>query len=248
MRVSLYVAVLAVAALPLAASAQPKLPPNAINGTTAVITGQGVVTRPADSATINLAMATSDDVAEAATAKSNAVYDALKTKVAPFGVGADKIKTTYYNMIFNPRPADGRPQTGPVSLPYQPRYGYVVTRQVQVVVPDVTNTGKVVDAAIAAGVTNVNGVSYALSDRKAANDAALAAAFENAATQAASVAAASHMRIAGIKQIQVGPANTYPALPMPMRFPLGVQQSSATELPPATVDVRATVTVTYLLK
>lgn len=247
MRVSLGIVVLAVAALPLAASAQPKPPPNAVNGTTAIITGQGVVTRPADSATISLAMATSDDVAEAATAKSNAVYDALKTKVAPFGIGADKIKTTYYNLVFNPRPADGRPQTGPVPVPYQPRYGYVVTRQVQVVVPDVTNTGKVVDAAIAAGVTNVNGVSYALSDRKAANDAALAAAFDNAATQAASVAAASHMRIAGIKQIQVGAANTYPVPPM-MRFPPGVQQSSTTELPPATVDVRASVTVTYLLK
>jgi uncharacterized protein YggE len=248
MRVSLCVAVLAVAALPLAASAQPKPPPNAINGTTAILTGQGVVTRPADSATISLAIATSDDVAEAAAAKSNAVYDALKSKVAPLGTGADKVKTTYYNLIFNPRPADGHPPTGPVPVPYQPRYGYVVTRQVQVVVPDVTNTGKVVDAAIAAGVTNVNGVSYALSDRRAANDAALAAAFENAATQAASVATASHMRIAGIKQIQVGAANTYPVPPMMLRFPPGAQQSSAAELPPATVEVRATVTVTYLLK
>jgi uncharacterized protein YggE len=91
MRVSVGIAVLAVAALPLAASAQPKPPPNAINGTTAIITGEGVVTRPADSATISLAMATSDHVAEAATAKSNAVYDALKTKVAAFGIGADKI-------------------------------------------------------------------------------------------------------------------------------------------------------------
>jgi uncharacterized protein len=247
MRVSLCAVAFAIAALPLAASAQPKPPPS--SGTTAIIAGQGVVTRPADSATINLAIATSDDVADASTAKNNAVYDTLKTKLAPFGISGDKIKTTYYNLVFNPRPVatDARTVGGPVQYPYQPRYGYVVTRQVQVTVTDVATTGKAVDAAVAAGVTNITGVQYTLVERKAANDAALAAALDNAASQAAAVAAASHMRIVGIKQIQVGPSNNYP-MPMPMRYPPGVAQPGTTELPPATVDVRASVTVTYILK
>lgn len=220
-----------------------------MTGTTAVVTGQGVVTRPADSATVNLSLVTNDDVSETATSKNNAVYDALKARVAPLGVSADDVKTTYYNLVLNPRPADARPTPAVVQYPYQPRFGYVVTRQVQLAVANVVNVGKVVDAAVAAGVTGVSGIAYALSDRTSANDAALAAAMENAAVQARSVAAASHMRILGIKQIQVNSNGFQGPMPMrPMPFPAGMVQPVPTQIPPATVDVRATVTVTYNLK
>ena len=232
--------------LPLGAAAQAA--PQG-TGTTAVVTGQGSVTRPADRATVGVTLISSDDVSEAASSKNNATYDALKAKVAPLGVRADDVKTTYYTMTFNPRPADGRPATAVGVYPNQPRYGYVVTRNVQLSVSDVANVGKIVDAAVAAGVTGVGGISYALSDRSSADEAALAAAIENAATQARAVAAASHMRILGIKQIQVN-SNAYP-IPMlpPMRYPLiPGQQPVPTQLPPATVEVRASVTVTYNLK
>ncbi len=230
--------------LPLAAAAQAA---PQVSGTTAVVTGQGSVTRPADSATINVSLVTNDDVSETATSKNNAAYEALKAKVAPLGVSGDGVKTTYYNLVFNPRPADGRPATQVVQYPYQPRFGYVVTRQIQLAVSNVANVGKVVDAAVAAGATSVGGISYGLNDRTSANEAALAAAIENAATQARAVAAASHMRILGIKQIQVNAGNSMP-VPMPMRYPAIAGQTVATQIPPATVEVRASVTVTYNLK
>lgn len=232
-----------IASWPTAAGA---LPVAVVTGTTAVVTGQGVVTRPADSATINLALVSSDDASETAASKNNAAYDGLLAKVGPLGVGPNDVKTTYYNLVFNPRPADARPPTAQPVYPYQPRFGYVVTRQLLLTVSNGSNVGKIVDAAIASGVTNINGISYGLGDRASANEAALAAAIENAATQARAVAAASHMRIVGIKQIQVN--NGGNPMPMPVRYPMATGQPVATQIPPATVDVRATVTVTYELK
>jgi uncharacterized protein len=240
--------VFVLSSFPLAAAAQ-RAPE--VTGTTAVVTGQGVVTRPADSATINVSLVSSDDVSETATSKNNAAYEALKAKLAPLGVSGDDVKTTYYNLMFNPRPADGRPATPVMQYPYpyQPRFGYVVTRQIQLVVSNVANVGKVVDAAVASGVVSLSGISYGLGDRTSANEAALAAAIENAAAQARAVAAASHMRILGVKQIQVNSAGNPMPMPGPMRYPLDAAgRPVPTQIPPATVEVRATVTVTYNLK
>src|ERR1700681_2085928 len=105
-----------------------------------------------------------------------------------------------------------------------------------------------VDAAGRAGGNTVNGVQYSLKDRAGANEAALALALADGARQAKVVAAARHMRLGGIKQIQVGPrygdADPMPMLAMPANDVAGVP----TEISPAAVDVRASVTVTYYLK
>jgi uncharacterized protein YggE len=62
------------------------------------------------------------------------------------------------------------------------------------------------------------------------------------------VAAASHMHVGGIKQIQVGPSYGGP-VPSPMRTIMNVGTTTVpTEITPAMVDVRATATVTYFLK
>jgi uncharacterized protein YggE len=90
-----------------------------------------------------------------------------------------------------------------------------------------------VDAALAAGVTSAGNVQYALLDRRAASEEALAAALKDAANQARVIATASRMKVAGVKQIQVGPS------------PAGPVTSAAG---PSAVDVRASVTVTYFLK
>jgi uncharacterized protein YggE len=130
------------------------------------------------------------------------------------------------------------------------RYGYLVNRQLSISVSRVADIGAVVDAAVKAGVTNVNGVQYGLKDRASANEAALALALADAASQAKVVAVASHMRLGGIKNIQVGPSY---GGPIPLSAPIRIMSTDGvanvpTQFTPATVDVRATATVTYYLK
>jgi len=239
--------------LPAASFAQAAASSPASEGTTAVITGQGAVSRAPDTATVNASIQTNDDVSANATSKNNAALAALTTALGALHVDASDVKTTYYNVAFVPRPVP--PPAQPATTiaqpvyPYQGRYGYVVNRQLSITVARVADVGAVVDAAVKAGVTSVSGVQYGLKDRKPATDAALALALEDAAGQAKVVAAASHMRVGGIKQIQVGPSYGGGPLPVPMRSISSVISTGApTEFTPTNVDVRATATVTYYLK
>ena len=238
--------------VPAASFAQAAGSSPASEGTTAVITGQGTVSRPPDTATVTAAIQTNDDVAANATSKNNAALAALTTALGALHVDASDVKTTYYNVSFIPRPAPPPAPQGAILQPAYPyqnaRYGYVVNRQLSITVARVGDVGAVIDAAVKAGVTNINGVQYGLKDRKSASDAALALALEDAANQAKVVAAASHMRVGGIKQIQVGPSYGGP-VPSPMRAISTIAGTSIpTEITPAAVDVRATATVTYYLK
>jgi uncharacterized protein YggE len=251
------------AVLPAATFAQATASSPSGDVATAVITGQGTVSRPPDMATVNLSIQTIDDASANATAKNNATFAALTAALAALHVDAADIKTTYYNVAYVPRPNAPAPTAAPVDAsrgaivqqipsvyPYPgPRYGYTVNRQLSITVSRVADVGAIIDAAMNAGATGVSGVSYGLKDRKNANEAALALALEDAANQARVVAAASHMRLGGIKQIQVGQSYAGP-VPMPMRVIAGVDGRAGvpTQIPPTAVDVRATATVTYFLK
>jgi len=220
--------------------------------TTAIVNGAGSVTRPADMATLNVNVLTNDDDSATATSKNNEIFAAVKAAWVPLGVSDADIKTTYYNVSFVPRPVvmtDARPAMPTATYPiqYQPRYGYVVSRQLQIAILTLANVGKIVDTSVAANVSNINGVQYSLIDRKAANEAALTLALEDAASQARSLAAASGMHIVRVKTFQVGQAYAGP-VPGPNRVILSDVKRVATDLPPSTVDVRANVTVTYVLK
>ncbi len=214
-------------------------------GPTVVITMQGVASRPPDVAYVNLGILTNDDVSTAAVAKNNAIFDALQAKLAPLGVDAAKVKTTFYNVSYAARPTAAPQPAQQFPIP-QSRYGYNVSRQLQLTVT-VGKVGDIVDAAIAAGATTVSNVQYALADASAAYNDALASALKSARSQAEAVAQASGMHLGGVKQIQVQQQNFLPT-PVPMRPQQGAVASGTTLVAPATVDTRASVTVTYLLK
>ena len=226
---------------------------------TVVITMQGTASRPPDVAYVNAGIVTNDDVSTAAGGQNDAIFAALQAKLAALGIDASKVKQTYYNFTYNARPATPSPvsatpapvQPGGVqiySVP-APRYGYVVSRQLQLTVDAVTKVGAVTDALIASGATSVSSVQYALADPSAAYNDALASALKAAKAQAAAVAQSSGMHLGSVKQIQVQQQYMTPQ-PFPMRVPLGIAPPpQAVNMPvPPTVDVRATVVVTYFLK
>ena len=155
-----------VTVLPSASFAQTSGSSSSGDGTTAVITGQGAVSRPPDMATGVASILFNDDVAATATSKNNAALAAVTSALAALHIDAADIKTTYYNVTFNPRPvplpvpsATPAPFVQPI-YPYGGvlRYGYIVNRQLSIAVPRVTDVGPVIDAAIKSGVTSVSTV------------------------------------------------------------------------------------------
>jgi uncharacterized protein YggE len=204
------------------------------------VTGQGSVSRAPDLATVAAAIVTNDDNATRALSENNRRYAALLAKLGTIGIAAGDVSSTSIQSYFNPRPK-AEVQAGQV-------FGFVVTRNVEVKVNALTQTGAAVDAATAAGATQINGVSYGFRDRRAVERAALAAAVADAYAQAQAIASAAHVQIVRVLRIdneagpqRIGPlamsmARTAEAAPVP------------TTISPSDLDVTSTVSATYLIR
>jgi uncharacterized protein YggE len=89
--------------------------------------------------------------------------------------------------------------------------GYIARGGVSVVVRDVTRTGAVVDAAVAAGAASVDGPSFFIDDPQALLRRALVAAFADARSKAAALAAEAGLalgRTMSIRESTFVPAET----------------------------------------
>lgn len=219
--------------LPVAAQALPARPPAPPLMT---VTGSGTVTRAPDQATVDFAVVTNDDAAARAASENNRIVAALGTRLAALGIPASAVRTVRYGMSFNPRPPQPNPQ-------FVQRYGYVVTRALEVTSARTGDVGAIVDAGVAAGATNVEQIAFGLHDPAAAYREALAVAVADAEAQARALAAAAHVRLGALRGI--APSGTAPSPIRPLALARAAAPNVPTEIPPGDLTVRASVTLTY---
>lgn len=205
------------------------------------VTGQGRSTAAPDMATETFTIATNADSAAAATGDNNNRYNRFLKAVEGLGVAHADIRTTGFNVSYNPPP---QPQPG--QMPPQPpqRYGYFVNRSIEVTLHNLTLVGKVIDGAVASGVTDIGGVSYGISDRRGQFQRALRDAVSDARSQAEAMAAAAGLHVVRVKSMGQG----YPQVIQPRMMTADVYKAAApapTEIEPSNVEVTATVTITY---
>jgi uncharacterized protein len=237
-RITIAAALLAVLAAAAPAAAQTLPAPRQIPAQITV-SGQGSVDRTPDQATVSFSIVTNDDNAARATSANNTAYNALVARLRALGIDAAAIKTTSYYLNYNQRPPQPNPQ-------FPQRYGYVVTRGVAVTTNRTDQAGAIVDAGVAAGVSNVNGVSFGLRDSRGAYRAALAAAVADADAQAQALAAAAHVRILRVVSIGAG------SFSVPRPYPVMARMAAAAPPAPVPTDIQAsdqtitaTVSATY---
>jgi uncharacterized protein YggE len=201
---------------------------------TLTVTGEATVTRAPDRATISLRIETNNDDAASATSANSTIATALQKRLAALNIPASAISTAGYALNYTPRP----PKPDPAS---NQRFGYTVERTIEVSIDNVDGAGAVVDAGVAAGVTNVNGVTFSLRDQRAAIRSAQTAALDDAVAQARSLAAAANVRL--VRILAIAPSGGSG----PVR-PLGRLVMSAavpTILDPGNTSVTANVTIQY---
>ncbi|HET9095672.1 MAG TPA: SIMPL domain-containing protein [Candidatus Baltobacteraceae bacterium] len=227
-RLFIFLALLAMLGAPVAAAQPCEI----------TVTAQGSASTMPDMARASFTISTAAGTAAAATSENNSRYDRLLSGLRALGIAPSDIRTTSLSLSYNPPP---KPPDAP--QPGQ-RYGYFVYRGLEVTVHRLALVGKVVDAAVAAGVTDVNSVSFDTSDQRGQFARALRDGVEQARAHADAMAAAAGLRITRVKTMQEGvPSRIVPAMQGQ------VFRSAApvpTQIEPSAVQTQTTVTVTYV--
>jgi len=119
--------------------------------------------------------------------------------------------------------------------------GYRVTNRVSVKLRDVDQTGAVLDALVAAGATDLGGVSFAIDDPAAAQEQARTAAVEAANERALTYARMSGYT--GVRLLEISEMSG-PSFPQPMYRAVSFEAADAASTPVRPGQVEASVTVT----
>lgn len=199
--------------------------------------GSGSVSVQPDMATLNATVETTTENAEDAISQNNARYERIVEALTRLGVARADIALTYYNVNYNPRPQVLPP------TPTGERYGYTVSRNFSVKVRRIASAGRASDAAISAGATAINGVTFGLSDPSVARAQATRKAVAEARTNAQALAAAASLHIVGIRSIELTGGGAPGPVPM-MRA--AAVSSAPTEFDQSNVNVTVSVSAVFL--
>jgi uncharacterized protein YggE len=228
----LLAAMLAGASIAPAAAQDPSARPEH----TLSVSGTGSVSVKPDVADVTVGVTVQRDNAGDAAADAANVMDAVITSIKALGIAEEDIQTTTLNLS---------PVYDYDRSPYR-LVGYTASNLVTVTVRDLTKVGPVIDAATEAGATDVNSISFRLSDQTAAETEAREMAVLAARAKADTIAAAAGTEITGIISI----SETNAPVPMPIYY--GEADAAAareggapTPVLAGTIEVRVDVAIVY---
>jgi uncharacterized protein YggE len=225
------------AAPPLAAAQEPQVSVPAVQGTLLSVSAEGKTEGRPDMATINLGVTTEGQTAQAALAENARRMTALTQALRRAGVAERDIQTSNVSVYPQQQYVEGE----------SPRItGYQANNSVTAKVRRIDNTGRVIDAAVAAGGNTVNGVSFSYQDPDAQLDAARGNAIAEARRRADLYASALNMRVHRIVAVQEGGGYS-PPVPMSMAR-MEMAQDASTPIAPGEIETRVSVSVTFELR
>lgn len=228
-------AMLAFAATPVSAQVEP---PAAVQGTMLSVNAEGMVSGRPDMATINLGVQTEGQTAQAALQENARRMASLTQALRRAGVAERDIQTSNVSVWPQQQHRNNEP---PLIT------GYQANNSVTARVRNIDNTGRVIDAAVAAGGNTVNGVSFSYQDPDMQLDAARREAIAEARRRAELYANALGMRV--VRVIAVQEAGAYaPPVPMPMAARMEGMDAANTAISPGEIETRVTVNVTFELR
>lgn len=192
-------------------------------------TGTASVSMAPDQARFTLAVtshaATAQDAAAQNATQTTAVIGQVRATLGTSG----EIKTVSYSITPNyTYPKDGSP---PILT------GYTATNSLQVIINDLSTTGRVIDTATQSGATRIDGLQFTLKDDQAARTQALRLATLKAKAKADGIAAGLGQRTGAVITVQESGAVIQP---LDVR---GLAAAPATPIQPGQLDIQATVTL-----
>jgi uncharacterized protein YggE len=232
----------AVLALMLAATALSAAPPALaqdaqFRATTLNLSADGEVRLPPDMATITLGVSTQAPAAQAAMAANASQMTAVTAALRRQGVADKDIQTSNINLNAQYQYADNQP----------PKLtGYQASNQVSIRVNDLARLGPSLDAVVAAGANQVQGISFGLKEPQAAEDQARVRAAKALAAKADLYAGATGYHVGRL--ITLSESGGYsPAPPMPMMAAARFAKTESTPVSAGELSVRIEVSGQYEL-
>jgi uncharacterized protein YggE len=231
------------ALLALAAASAVALPALAqedrqFEATTLRLSAQGEAHAAPDIATINLGVQTDAPSAAEAMRQNRTQMSATIAALKVQGVLSKDIQTSGLNL--NPQ----------YTFKDNERHlnGYQASNSVTITVRDLSRLGATVDAVVAAGANQINGVTFSLSDPQHADDEARRAAVKALEAKAALYAEAAGYHVARLVSLSDTAAAPNVIRPMMLSQVRAQAVPLATVTEPGELDVTATVSAVYELK
>ena len=165
------------------------------------VTGSGVVLAKPDTATIHFSVETAGKTSEAAQKETNKILQKVTDTLLEMGIKQDKIITTgtYVYPFYQYDDATGKRNVS----------GYRSSANIQAITKDIDNAGKYIDAALKAGATGTDGVSFSIEDESAYYAQALETAVKNAADSAEAIAGAYGKPLGEVKSVNENSHSAY---------------------------------------
>jgi uncharacterized protein YggE len=214
----------------------------AVPGTTTQIrtlssSGTGEVYLVPDVAYVYVGVKVQADDVSTALSDNNVQANAVSQAVQALGVEAKDIQTTSFNVY----PMQDYAPDGTISRNY-----FVVENTVYITVRDLTKLGTLLDAVVKSGANTINGISFDVQDKEAANAQARDLAIQNAKAEAQSIADASGVRLGELQNVNVYVNSSA----TPMYDAKGGSMSAASNVPISAGQllISASASMTYEIK
>lgn len=217
------------------------VPENPYNGQTTTQTGESKTTIQPDLAESYLRIEVLKDTAEEASADAKAKYDAVATAMKNYE------DVTFEVQSYNIYKKEDWTDKGPVFK------GYTAAYSLKVSTKKLENIGKVIDSAVKNGVNGVDSVQFTLSTdaQEKVRSEVLKKATENAKMKAQAIADGLGMKLGSVVSVSESGYYARPYLYAKMADSVnmgGSAESAAVGMEPSSVDVTASISVTYKLK
>jgi uncharacterized protein len=210
-------------------------PSQSRDGGTIVVPGTGRVSVVPDVADLRLGVAVARPKVDAARSEAARLMDAILAAVDGAGVARRDVRTTLLSIQPRYDYREGRP---PVLT------GYELANVVEVTIRDLAKLGDVVDGALAAGATSMDGLTFRLADPAPPEREARRLAMADARSRADVLAGESGLQIEGVSSIvEGGPAR--PPIPFSKADRMMAVADAATPVEAGALEIAVSVTVTF---
>jgi uncharacterized protein YggE len=201
---------------------------------TIIVGGTGRVSVQPDVAELRLGIAISRATVKEARGAAAMAMVAVLASIEGAGVARPDFRTTLLSV--SPR-YDYRDDEVPRLV------GYDLANVVEVTVRDLDRLAAVIDGALEAGATSLDGLSFRLDDPREAERTARTSAVAVARARAEVLAAAAGVAITGV--VAVSEDAMPPIGPMPKAARMSIAADSATPIEAGTTEIAVSVTVTF---